>query len=50
MVAELLALATSDAELRDTLVERGHARLDEFAPERTRAKLREVVDAAAALR
>ena len=50
MVAELLGLATSDDELRHELVERGHARLDEFAPQRTQAKLREVVDAVAALR
>ena len=41
MVAELLALAVSDAELRDALAERGRARLDEFSRERTEAKLRD---------
>jgi L-malate glycosyltransferase len=46
VVAELLALATDDKELRGTLVERGHARLEAFAPERTRKKLREAIDAA----
>ena len=47
MVAELLALAVTDTELGETLVARGHARLDEFSQERTEAKLREVVEAAA---
>ena len=45
VVAELLALATTDTELRTTLAERGRARLDELGPERTQAKLREVIDA-----
>ncbi len=48
VVAELLALAVSDGELRDTLTARGRARLEEFAPERTQAKLRAAVEAAAA--
>ena len=46
VVAELLALAARDTELRETLAARGCARLEEFAPERTAAKLRAVVDAA----
>jgi glycosyltransferase involved in cell wall biosynthesis len=45
IVAELLALAVRDSELRETLAVRGGARLDEFAPERTAAKLREAVGA-----
>jgi hypothetical protein len=47
VVAELLALTVSDAQLRDTLTERGRARLEEFSPERTEAKLRAAVEAAA---
>ena len=47
MVAELLGLVTRDAELRAALAERGRARLDEYSHERTAAKLREAVDAAA---
>jgi glycosyltransferase involved in cell wall biosynthesis len=46
VVAELLALATRDSELRETLAARGRARLAEFAPDRTEAKLREAVAAA----
>ena len=45
-VAELLALATGDGELRAELAERGRARLAEFARERTEAKLRAAVEAA----
>jgi glycosyltransferase involved in cell wall biosynthesis len=50
VVAELLALATSDGELRDTLAERGRVRLEELSPERTQAKLRDAIDAVAARR
>ena len=46
VVAELLALATGDDELRAELAERGRARLTEFSRERTEAKLRAAVDAA----
>ena len=46
MVAELLALAVSDEELRRELARRGSARLEEFSRERTEAKLREAVEAA----
>ncbi len=46
MVAELLALAVRDTELRAALAARGRARLEEFAPERTAVKLRAVVEAA----
>jgi glycosyltransferase involved in cell wall biosynthesis len=49
VVAELLHLAASDAELRAELARRGRERLHEFAPERTEAKLREAVEAALAL-
>ena len=45
MVAELLGLAVNDTELRDTLAARGRARLEEFSPERTQAKLRALLDA-----
>jgi glycosyltransferase involved in cell wall biosynthesis len=48
MVAELLGLAARDSELRAVLAERGRARLQEYSHERTAAKLREAVDAAAA--
>ena len=47
MVAELLELASSDGELRDELARRGQARLEEFSRERTEAKLRAAVEAAA---
>jgi hypothetical protein len=43
MVAELLALATHDAELREVLAVRGRARLERFSRERTEAKLREAL-------
>ena len=46
-VAELLNLAAGDGELRAELAERGRARLGEFAPDRTEARLREAVEAAA---
>ena len=48
MVAELLELATRDRDLRQVLAERGRARLEEFSRERTEAKLRAAVEAAAA--
>jgi glycosyltransferase involved in cell wall biosynthesis len=48
VVAELIHLAVSDDELREELVRRGRGRLEEFAYERTAAKLREAVDAALA--
>jgi glycosyltransferase involved in cell wall biosynthesis len=48
VVAELIHLAASDEELRSELIRRGRARLEEFAYERTAAKLREAVDAALA--
>ena len=49
IVSELLGLVTRDAELRAALAERGRARLEEYSHERTAAKLREAVDAAAAV-
>jgi glycosyltransferase involved in cell wall biosynthesis len=45
VVAELLGLAVTDTELRDTLAHRGRARLAEFSPERTEAKLRAALEA-----
>jgi hypothetical protein len=48
VVAELIHLAASDEELRAELARRGRARLEEFAYERTAAKLRAAVDAALA--
>jgi glycosyltransferase involved in cell wall biosynthesis len=45
-VAELLALAVADAELRAELSAAGRARLGEYSRERTEAKLREAVEAA----
>jgi glycosyltransferase involved in cell wall biosynthesis len=48
VVAELIHLATSDDELRGELIERGGARLKEFAPERIEGLLRDAVDAARA--
>ena len=47
-VAELLALATADDELRTELARRGRARLAEFSRERTEARLRTAIDAATA--
>lgn len=46
VVAELIHLAASDDELRAELATRGRARLEEFAYERTAAKLRAAIDAA----
>jgi L-malate glycosyltransferase len=46
VVAELVALAVEDAELREALRERGRARLAVFAPEATAAKLRALLTAA----
>ncbi len=48
VVAELVALAATDPELRASLAERGRARLAAFAPEATAAKLRAAVERAAA--
>jgi glycosyltransferase involved in cell wall biosynthesis len=46
LVAELLHLARSDADLRRTLVARGRARAELYAPERTEATLaRQLVEA-----
>jgi glycosyltransferase involved in cell wall biosynthesis len=46
--AELLHLATTDAQLRDELARRGETRSGEFAYPRTAERLREAVDAALA--
>ena len=46
VVAELMHLAVTDEGLRAELIRRGRARLEEFAYERTAAKLRAAVDAA----
>jgi glycosyltransferase involved in cell wall biosynthesis len=46
-VAELLALAVGDSELRGELAARGRRRLEELSPERTEEKLRAAVEAAA---
>jgi glycosyltransferase involved in cell wall biosynthesis len=46
VVAELIDLALSDADLRADLVARGRARLGQFAPERIEAQIRAAVDAA----
>ncbi len=46
VVAELLHLATTDAELRAELVERGRARAEAFAPDQVAARLREAAEAA----
>ena len=46
VVAELLHLAVSDAELRAELVRRGRLRAQEFAPERVAADVRGLIDAA----
>ena len=40
VVAEAVALAVEDDELRQELVARGRRRLEAFAPERTAEKLR----------
>ena len=48
VVAELLGLTTRDDELRAELVARGRRRLEEFSREKTEAKLRAAVEAAAA--
>ncbi len=48
VVAELLALAVSDGELRAELRERGAARVAAYAPEPTARKLRAAVEALAA--
>jgi glycosyltransferase involved in cell wall biosynthesis len=46
VIAEMVDLAVRDGGLRATLVERGRAQLDEYAPEVALAALREAVDAA----
>ena len=43
VVAELVALAVEDAELRTTLVERGRARLPDYAPEQTERAMRDAL-------
>jgi glycosyltransferase involved in cell wall biosynthesis len=48
VVAELVALAVTDAELRAELRRRGRRRLDHFSPERTARQLREAREAVAA--
>jgi glycosyltransferase involved in cell wall biosynthesis len=45
VAAELIELALRDGELRAELARRGRERLDEYAPERTAAKVRAAVDA-----
>jgi glycosyltransferase involved in cell wall biosynthesis len=50
VVAELIDLAVRDDELRRELARRGRARLDEYAYERTAAKIRTAVDAALSAR
>ena len=47
VVAELLALAVGDGGVREELAVAGARRLEEYAPERTEAKLRDAVQAAA---
>lgn len=47
VVAELVHLAVSDAELRAELRRRGDVRLEEYAPERVAARLRAAVEATA---
>ena len=48
VVAELLHLAVTDAELRTELVRRGRLRAQEFAPERVAQAVRGLIDAALA--
>ena len=48
VVAELLHLAVTDAELRAELVRRGRLRAQEYAPERAAAEVRGLIDAALA--
>ena len=50
VIAEMVDLAVRDGDLRATLVERGRAQLDRYAPEAALAALREAVDAALSLR
>jgi L-malate glycosyltransferase len=44
VVAELIALVQSDAELRGELVRRGQARVEQYAPERAATALRQAVE------
>jgi L-malate glycosyltransferase len=44
VVAELIALAESDKELRDELVRRGQARVEHYTPERAATALRHAVE------
>jgi glycosyltransferase involved in cell wall biosynthesis len=46
VVAELLALAVGDGELRAELARRGRDRLAAYSPERVEERVREAVDAA----
>jgi glycosyltransferase involved in cell wall biosynthesis len=45
VLAELVALALTDEELRGALVERGRARLDAYAPEQTARTMRAALEA-----
>jgi glycosyltransferase involved in cell wall biosynthesis len=47
VLAELVALAIEDTELREELRARGRARLDAYAPERTEAAMRAALEALA---
>jgi len=44
VIAELIALATTDEELRAELIRRGRRRVDHYAPERAAVKLREALE------
>jgi glycosyltransferase involved in cell wall biosynthesis len=44
VVAELIALAETDEELRGELVRRGQARVEHYAPERAATALRQAVE------
>ena len=50
VVAELIELAVGERDLREELARRGRARLDEYAYERTAAKVKDAVDAALSAR
>jgi hypothetical protein len=47
VLAELVALALEDTQLRDTLAERGRARLAAYAPAETERKMRDALEALA---
>jgi len=44
VIAELIALAAGDSELRAELIRRGHERVARYAPERAAVKLREALE------